>query len=79
VLRTTTADMIYVDADEMASAIRTSGTYVMHANQITVQLWLEKDKTKSHVVVQDSSANPTTLARKIVTAMLEAGSSLKGQ
>jgi hypothetical protein len=71
-----TADVIYVDANEMADAIRTSGTYTANAKQVTVELWLAKDKSKTHVAVQGFSGDLNALATKIVSAMFAAGERL---
>jgi WD40 repeat protein len=68
-----TADVIYVDADEMAGAISSSGTYIMDGVRITVQLWLTKGEVTRHITLHSSSADPATLAGKIVTAMFETG------
>jgi WD40 repeat protein len=67
------ADVIYVDADEMADAITTSGTYTTNGKQISVDLWLAKEKATTHIVVRGSLDDTEGLATSIVTMMFKAG------
>ena len=69
-------DAIFVDADEMPGAIRVSGTYVVEEKKITVQLWLAREKQKTHVVVEGSAEEISALATKITAAVLDAGKGL---
>lgn len=69
-------DAIFVDGDEMPGAIRIGGTYLLEDRRITAQIWLSRDKAKTHVVVEGSADDIPSLATKITATILDAGKRL---
>jgi len=67
---------VFVDADEMPGAIRVSGTYVVQDNVVTAKLWLAREKARTQIVVESAADDMPALARKITSAILEAGNRL---
>jgi hypothetical protein len=70
------ADAIFVDADEMPGAIGVSGTYLVEEKKITAQIWLAREKQKTHVVVEGWVDDIPALAAKIAKAVLNAGKAM---
>lgn len=62
---------VFVDAEEMPGAIRPSGTYTVHGNEVTVELILTRDSRKVSLTIHGPADNITELATKIATGILE--------
>lgn len=64
--------IVYVDADEMPSAVRPSGTYTVEGNRVKVKLVLSRDGQKlTHLEIEGSN-DVDSLAARIVESINQA-------
>jgi WD40 repeat protein len=61
---------IFVNAEEMPGAIRPSGLYTVHGDQVAINVVLTRDDKRVRLAVQGRAGDPSALAAKIVAAIL---------
>jgi WD40 repeat protein/uncharacterized caspase-like protein len=69
-------ELIFVDADEMPNAIRTSGVYTVTGNKVVVNLVLRDGEKKARVNVEGASDDKDGVVSRIVSSILKATKSL---
>jgi WD40 repeat protein len=62
---------IFVNAEEMPGAIRPSGLYTVHGNQVAVNVVLTRDNKRVRLAVQGPASDLSELAEKIVAIILQ--------
>ncbi len=71
---------VYVDADDMAGALRVNGKYTVHGGSVAVTLRLSRDgQIVSSITVEGKKGDPAALAEELVRDVNTAAERVGGE